>query len=247
MVEESERIEDFSDDERWSYSKLEIIHSCGYKYYLHYIENAVRQPNAAMQFGSAVHLCIDKIHKESIDKEDIPRLWLDQWNEYSKSVDWNKETTSRLIYKNRGLKILEQYLEKPQYNVIESEVKFETDIYRGIIDRIVEIQPGELAVIDFKTSKWPPNHTVLRRDYQLTGYRLGANSLGYDIKHYAIYHLLSGELYWTYRDDNDVQSLYDNIEEAERKVQAEMYLRNVGYQCKSCSFLEQCLGSTGTA
>lgn len=245
----------------WSVTLLQTVHTCGYKYKLRYIDKIPEPKTPALKFGTAVHLCIDRMHKESIwEPGDVQEMWADTWTPVSIAIDWALETDkiSKTTYKNRGVKMLETYAKGHRDDVVvNSEIKFVTSSkpgsgtenfpkLRGIIDKVQEIAPGVLAIVDFKTSKYPPDWTVLRRDFQLTTYWIAARELGYNVNHLAIHHLLSGEVYWTTRDESDEWLLADSMDEAFYKLREEKFARNIDFHCKWCPFKEQCLSVGGS-
>lgn len=243
-----DREEELADSpEIWSVSKLQTIQTCGHKYKLRYIDKLPEQKGVALKFGSIVHHLIDLIHKGEInDIGELQEQFVDKWLD-SKEWDWTGELMSPLQYKNRGLKMLRQYW-KGHHNdkVVESEVKFTvpyagTKIIRGIVDKIQEIEPDVFAVVDFKTSKNPPDPLVLRRDIQLTTYYYAAKELGMDVHYFAIHHLLSGDVYWTWRDEDDLVYLDEAFFDAFVKSNFSLYGRNIDYGCKWCPYKEQCL------
>lgn len=242
-----DREEEFTDStDAWSFSKLQTIQACGQRYKRRYVDHEPEEKGIQLRFGSIIHHFLDLINKKKI--EDIGELqerFVDSWKS-SRTWDWTGEFMTPAQYKNRGLKMLRQYWEKHRDDVIvESEIRFDFQVYprlRGIIDKIQEIEPGILGVVDFKTSKNPPDPLVLRRDLQLTMYRHATSLMGYNINHFAIHHLLSGEVYWTWRDSNDIKDLAAAIKDGQAKVEHELFARNIDYHCKWCSFKESCLG-----
>lgn len=249
-----DREEEFTDGtDAWSVSKLQTIQACGQRYKRRYVDHEPEEKGIQLRFGSIIHYFLDLINKKKI--EDIGELqerFVDSWKS-SRTWDWTGEFMTPAQYKSRGLKMLRQYWEGHKDDVvIASEVKFEMPCVfpssahsiRGVIDKIQEIAPGVLAVVDFKTSKNPPDWTVLRRDLQLTTYYHAADWMGYKVNYLAIHHLLSGDIYWTWRDANDITAgdLGSTMMEAKQKVDLGMFARNIDYHCKWCSYRESCLG-----
>ncbi|GBE30853.1 PD-(D/E)XK nuclease superfamily protein [bacterium BMS3Bbin04] len=78
-----------------------------------------------------------------------------------------------------AVEMLENYLGKDYNhaaNVILSEAKFMLkvgrNIFSGTVDQIRQNDDGEFTLLDFKSSKFPPNQTFLDVDYQLGLYAL---------------------------------------------------------------------------
>jgi ATP-dependent helicase/DNAse subunit B len=250
-VSEADREEELEDSEEiWSASKLEIVQQCGRKYRLRYVDKIPETKGAALKFGSVVHKCIETMHKDKMwDITDVQMMWADSWNPVSRTIDWTKETLGARGYKDRGIKMLEQYQKSHSDDfVVSNEIRFKTPSdgrlpgLRGIIDKIQEIDSGVYGVVDFKTSKHPPDPVVLRRDLQLTTYYRATKQLGYNINYFAIHHLLSGEVYWTWRDDSDLNWLEESLTDTMRRVEGKLFARNIGFACKWCSYKDICLG-----
>lgn len=246
MVDREEDLEDFSD--YWSVSKLQAIQQCGRKFKFQYIEKVPALKTVALKFGSAVHKCLERIHKESLFEDgQVQRLWADVWSPYIGTIDWDNELASKTVYKNRGLKMLDKYVQSHKdEEVLHLEMKFkikpsdELPKFGGVIDKIKMVD-GRPAVVDYKTSKYAPDPLVLDADPQLTMYYMAAKVLGLDISDFAIHNLLDGTEYWTTRSDEDVYLLLESIEEAQQKVRSKMFARSVGFNCKFCDYKESCL------
>ena len=101
------------------------------------------------------------------DESDVPIYWKDDRNtEIDKLVD-------------EAVEMLENYRGKDyncDANVILSEAKFMLkvgrNIFSGTIDQLRQNDDGEFTLLDFKSSKFPPNQTFLDVDYQLGLYAL---------------------------------------------------------------------------
>ena len=251
-----DRLEEEDYGEYWSVSKLQVMQQCGRKFKYQYIDKLPTVKDATLKFGTAVHHCLEVMHKESIWTEGgIQRLWADVWTPYVASIDWSQETLTNRAYKNRGQEMLLVYgADKYKDDeILELEKRFRIKpslegvtltawpTLGGMIDKVF-VRGGRACVVDYKTSKYPPDPFILASDPQLTMYYLACKELGYDVKDFAIHNLKDGTEYWTTRDDKDVEILLESIGESQAKVKNKMYSRNISFMCKSCPFKEQCLG-----
>jgi len=101
------------------------------------------------------------------DESDVPIYWKDDRDtEIGKLVD-------------EAVEMLENYRGKDynrETNVILSESKFMLkvgrNVFSGTVDQIRQNEDDSFTLLDFKSSKFPPNQTFLDVDYQLGLYAL---------------------------------------------------------------------------
>lgn len=243
-----EEVEDVGPD--WSVSRLQTIYSCGKKYHYKYVAHVDEPPTVALAFGSAVHKCLETMHLQ--DKWDDPylaRLWSDTWYEAQIGIDWDAVRDRKSNKDKKGLEILEAYRDTNQYDewyALESHFRFQPDpdypTLRGTWDKIVKLESGQLAIIDYKTSKNPPDSLLLRVDPQLTIYHAAAKQvLGEDVV-LGIHHLLTNTIHWTERNDDDMDAVLEMLYRGVERVEQQQFERNISYACKWCPYKEQCLG-----
>lgn len=246
-----DRLEEEDYGDYFSVSKLQVIQQCGRKFKYQYIDKLPTVKDATLKFGTAVHHCLETMHKESIWTEGgIQRLWADVWTPYVASIDWSQETLTNRAYKNRGQEMLLVYGMDSYKNdeILELEKRFRTKptdtlpTFGGMIDKVF-VRGGRARVVDYKTSKYPPDPFILASDPQLTMYYLACKELGYDVEDFAIHNLKDGTEYWTKRSDQDVEILLESIRESQEKIKHGMFSRNISFMCKNCPFKKECLGS----
>lgn len=247
--------EELREIDAWSVSALKSIGTCGkqwlYRYHTPSIDAEVTPPLA---FGSAVHKCIERIHKEDkFDPQDWQEMWSDEWYEHSKVVNWNAYRKSQ--FDKLGPQMLAQYIKnQPEGTLIDSEYGFGSehrgqDLYsigthriKGVIDQIWRRPDGRLLIVDLKTSKQKPDHLMLRADPQFTLYWHAAREKFGEEPLMAWYHLRTGELIYTKRTANDLLIAKEMLEEAKVKVTSKMFARNINYHCNFCPYMTACLG-----
>lgn len=250
-----DRLEDLEDSgPDWSISRLHTIMQCGKKYEYKYIVKVPEEPTPPLAFGSAVHKCIDTMHMQNLwDDSQVQRLWSDTWYEYQKNIDWEKTMYRRNTYDVKGLKILETYTTKhrdDEWYAIEAHFRWQhQDIvqgwpstpvsFRGTWDKVMRVD-GRLTVIDYKTSKNPPDQALVDVDPQLTIYHRAAfETFGEDVL-LGLHHLPTDQIFWTTRTDKSFNALAPMILEGISRVDEERFDRNLDYHCKWCPFKEQC-------
>ena len=131
--------------------------------------------NGAAEFGSAVHLALENYNEFGVE-EDAKQVFRDYWETVvsDPEVELPPRTTFA-SYREKGLKMLEDYFESRQWStdkVIAQEIRFHVPIGRhsisGIID-MLSIGPDYVKVTDYKTG-YRPNSNNLELDIQFTSY-----------------------------------------------------------------------------
>ncbi len=101
------------------------------------------------------------------DESDVPIFWKED----------REATIAKLV--DEAVEMLKNYREKDynyDANVILSEAKFVLKVGRntfsGTVDQVRQNDDNSFTLLDFKSSKFPPNQTFLDVDYQLGLYAL---------------------------------------------------------------------------
>lgn len=246
-----EEVEDVGPD--WSVSRLQTIFSCGRRYRYKYVDRIEEPPTVALAFGSAVHECIaDMYLNNRWDDTYMQRLWAYKWQEKQEGIDWDSVRDRKSNRDKKGVEILEAFREtsaNDNWYALESHFRFRINDrhgnlpqLRGTFDKIMRLEDGRLAVIDYKTSKNPPDPLLLRVDPQLTIYREAAKEiLGEDVV-LGIHHLLTNTLYLTERTDRDMLAIIDMLKVGVERVEQGRFERNISWGCRYCPFKDMCLG-----
>lgn len=261
-----EEVEDVGPD--WSVSRLQTIFSCGRKYRFKYVDRIEEPPTVALAFGSAVHECIaDMYMNNRWDDTYMQRLWAYKWQEKQAGIDWDTVKERKSNRDKKGVEILESFRETSaddDWYALETHFRYDPTYFsqhragiwnppmlRGTFDKVMRLRGltgdfegynGRLAVIDYKTSKNPPDPLLLRVDPQLTIYHRAAHEmLGEDVV-LAIHHLPTNTLHFTERTEKDMDAVLDMIREGVSRVNNKKFERNISYACKWCAFKEICLG-----
>jgi hypothetical protein len=254
-----DRLEDLADvGPDWSISRLQTIMTCGRKYRYKYVQKVEEPVTVPLAFGSAVHKCIEKMHVDRLWSEAaVQRLWGDEWYAAQGNIDWNDTPYRKYIYDAKGPKILEAYVAKHKdddWYALEAHFRFDPGhglpMLRGTIDKIQRLTAGEdtppgligrLAIIDYKTSKNPPDPVLLSVDPQLTIYHRAAYELlGEDVV-VGLHHLPTDTIYWNMRTLRDMNGVVAMLQEGIERVEQEKFGRNISWGCKYCPYKNDCL------
>jgi hypothetical protein len=248
---------------------------CGAKYSYKYVKHVEEPVTPPLAFGSAIHKCLWKIHfTDQWDDNYVQRMWSDEWYEHQAQVDWDHTNYRKKTFDEKGPKMLEAYIAKhreDQWALLESRFRFDPGnglpVLRGTLDKILrltehpDVPPefvGRLAIIDYKTSKNPPEQLMVDVDPQLTiYYQAFKNSLEYEAlveDPVLAIHWLPGEIvqgkeptqtmFWTTRkpDDKAWEMTSAMLREGVERVNKEKFDRTISWGCKYCPYKEICLG-----
>ena len=172
----------------FSYSKLSTFKHCPQKYKLIYVDG-IRKENESIEafMGKIVHevlewlYCSENLMIPYITFDKICQVydekWIKRWHENIFIADKYNSTD---YYYSVGKRCLSNYysLYGPTFNqkVEATELKliFMIDKYefRGIIDRVDQVEPGKWIVHDYKTGKHPKTHKQAINDIQLALYQI---------------------------------------------------------------------------
>jgi RecB family exonuclease len=268
-----DRLEDLQDvGPDWSVSRLHTIMECGKKYSYKYIEHVEEPVTPPLAFGSAVHKCIYEMHLQNKwDDPFVQRLWNNEWYAAQADVDWEHTNYRKRTFDDKGPKILEAYIAKhkeDQWVSLESRFRFDPGnglpILRGTLDKVQRLTAGEdiplefvgrLAIIDYKTSKNPPEQLMLDVDPQLTIYYQAFKALSLEKGEDPVLaiHWLPGEIvqgkektktmFFTTREPNDKawEMTSAMLRDGRERVDQEKFDRNIGWACRYCPFKDICL------
>jgi RecB family exonuclease len=255
MTEEEIEFTDAYEDDVWSTSKLKTIEACGKQFeYKYLIKGTIPVQTPYLAFGKAVHRVIELVHETKEWAEPtVLELWNDTWYENAEGVDFTGYFKPN--FDDSGAKMLRKYIKKNKNaKVLELETPFPNDkevykigqyVVRGIIDQVRRMDDGRLLVVDFKTSKYPPDPLILRADPQFTIYYSVAKAKYQEEPLLALYHLESSKMFFTERNENDVTLVEAQIKQGQAKIHQRMFERNVGVNCRYCPFIQDCLGPIG--
>lgn len=144
-----------------------------------YFENIVKVPQArkpAPGYGRAIHFALETYFREikKTNRQSLPEvsIAISAFHYSMKKHESHFNESEFKSYSYEGEIVLKEYLERKGKNLLLPEdavieKTFETEIneipIRGIIDKI-EVYPGWIEVVDFKTGKYKSNYYSLPKD-----------------------------------------------------------------------------------
>jgi len=192
---------------KFSYSQLSTYKVCPQQYKIIYLDGIRKYDESIEAFmGKRVHEVLDWLY--SADNLNRPYFtfdslcqqydskWIEKWHENIYIVDRKNETD---FYYNIGKRCLSNYYSKygPSFNqsVEATELKLEFKVgnylFKGIIDRLDQIDTGEWTVHDYKTSKYQKSKLQASNDIQLALYKIAVEQNFSNIKNiYLTWHFL---------------------------------------------------------
>lgn len=231
-----------------SKSAIDLFKQCSQKYQWHYIERltgvqSLEERQAAV-FGQVVHAALEDYFKsgKTLNLKELYR----QHFATAEVVDQNLfEIGEKMIidyadaYDN-GNKIIGLEQEFQLYLPNGVPIK-------GVIDRIDEISPDEIEIIDYKTGRsMPLTQDQLQTDLQLGMYNLAAKIL---FPQYKRVKLTLSYLYYgqisVYRTDEELDILLNYLQAMHTKIMA-LYEKkiepktNITPLCHYCQFKSKC-------
>lgn len=267
---ELDRLEDLQDTgPDWSVSRLQTIMQCGKKYEYKYILKTPEQKTPPLAFGSAIHSVIETLHKENKwDDGYVQRLWSDEWYAAQEGIDWDATSYRKSTYDTKGVKILDSYIAKhkdDEWIFLEAKFRFRPTaglpFLRGTYDKVQRLREhpdvppqyvGRIAVIDYKTSKNPPDPTLLSVDPQLSIYHKAFPQVYKDLllesdlnPILGLHHLPTDTIYWCEPTEETFKQVEVMLHKGIKRVKNKEWERNISWQCKFCAYKKECLSGIG--
>lgn len=144
----------------WSFSRLNSFYTCPYEWHKDYIECEEKAGSAQTQFGSFLHLILEKYAKDELSIFNVSEYYQENFDEaVTYNFPHNKYVDLRQRYYDEGLAYLDNInLNLEAYDVlgVEKKVKFEIDGYDvvGFIDLLLrDKETGEITILDHKSAK----------------------------------------------------------------------------------------------
>ncbi len=213
---------------RTSYSALDTYKQCPQKYKFQEIDRIPAPKSKEAVFGTLVHDAL----KFMFDKSPLYPT-LDQVLEYFRSSSetkrsvWTSETEYN-VWRDEGTRMLKNfYAENAPWNfsvvdleskfevLIHDEIRGETHVLAGKIDRIDKLNDGTYEIIDYKTARKLPPQEKVDNDLQLSIYHLGLQKKWPQLKpeqiKLSLYFLKHGEKLSTSRNITETESTKDGV------------------------------------
>lgn len=142
---------------RYSYSKINAFKQCPYGFYMSYYKDDRGKQNAFAEFGSFMHLILEKYAKNELELDEMEDYYVENYNQsFSSSFPFPKMSKG---YYNNGLLFCQEFRGFDEnFEILEVEYEFEygfeTFKLNGFIDLVVrDKRTGKICIIDHKSSK----------------------------------------------------------------------------------------------
>lgn len=169
---------------RLSASMMKTFLQCRRKFHINYIEGKKSDPNVSFTLGTAVHHALEHANKSLLA---APRV-LEPHEVEDYVQQFREKAVEGLILSSETFEVGENLVrsELQTYNINEKvigvELEFELEtpekvkIY-GFMDKVVELDPSTIMVVDYKTSVNPMSYDEARVDEQVGMYDLAISML----------------------------------------------------------------------
>ncbi len=168
-----------------SASSIKTYLQCVLKYYYRYEDKKPRGGRTApLAFGSAVHEALEFMHGE-VSKIGTPpdeELYDRTLTVFMESATKNNLDDLALFEEGRNMLINRLDNVDPEEKVIGLELRFELETpngtpFLGSIDKLIELDPETIVIIDYKTSRTALTQPEADTDIQLSMYDLAVSMM----------------------------------------------------------------------
>lgn len=167
---------------KYSYSSANTYDNCKHCFKLTYIDYEDRTNNFFANFGTMIHLCLEKYFKNELDLFDLPSFYRENYSKYITESCPPYPAGMADMYFQDGLNFLENFdFNKDEYEILFIEEALESE-YEGTKvtakpDLVLkEKATGKHYLIDYKTSKLKLNKYD---DKKIAGYLHQMNMYAY--------------------------------------------------------------------
>jgi len=234
-----------------SASSGKMFESCEAQWSARYVTGGADVGNDAAALGTACHAALEALFAET--KWDDPECWTKLLDHFDLAY---AEAMSDPSHHEEGVGILRNWFNQQDAqmwdgrNILSLEERLEMDLetkhgvipFVYIIDRLDQMDDGDLEVVDYKSGRWQLNHKQLRNDLQARSYAT------------AIWRRFPDRsMYWVtfdYLRDNPVgiglrpaecEAHYDYLVAlAERIIESEGRQETINSGCRFCMRKTQC-------
>jgi len=228
---------------------------CPYKFHLRYKKNVVPiGTKISLYLGQKIHSALDFYYSQGGDPIDYFVASYDGGLAEEPIVfNTQKGILTPEDGRDQGIKLLEMYLYESQgdnWEVVATEQEFfyklESGVeLSGIIDLIVKDNEGYL-VVDHKTLSQRMDGGYAQVDNQLTGYIVGANSLGFKTDRAMFNCLLKHkqpklDRIYTMRTDEQIDSFLQDMDDVIQAIRQGHKYRSISRDCVYCEYYDYCL------
>jgi len=230
---------------KWTFSFGKSMHATLQKFFQRIME-ASRKKQVNLFNEKEEQTTPNSLEKIPVSLEELLKIYEESWIE-----DWYLDKEHQKKYQDKGRKILKEFYKKlekeglPKVRFLELGFNFKLGDYtiKGVMDRVDELSPGQLEIIDYKTGQSKAGKTLSLDDKeQLLIYQMAAEE---------IFREKPVKLTFYYLDDNNSVSFLGKKEEIEalkKKIiktieeikKGEFSPSPSPFKCKHCDFKDIC-------
>jgi len=246
----------------YSHSRLNTFEKCPLQYRYRYLDKIKRETQSIEAFlGKRVHETLEKLYRDLLASrtpslDELLVLYHKSWNEnFSDKVTIVKTGFGPDHYRDIGVACVTKFyrsehpfddgttlgLEERVTLALDEEGRYQL---QGYIDRLVRQEGGVLEIHDYKTSSgWLPRESDLRKDRQLTIYRMAVAKRFPEAREIRLvwHYLVSGQTFRSDRTPEEIErqrrqmiGLIDTIEAAKE------FPAKVSVLCDWCEYRGIC-------
>ncbi|HKV27466.1 MAG TPA: ATP-dependent DNA helicase [Candidatus Acidoferrales bacterium] len=231
-----------------SASAIETYKSCPMKYLLQQVWGIRGGPQAAMTFGSVMHLTIREFVREirkerRVPFEEVMGIFEREWSAAGYQDDYQEEE-----YRKAGREQLQAFCEsysRMPADVMHQEKAFELPLDPNVViigrmDQINRLEERQVEIVDYKTGN-PKRAKQADQSLQLSLYALAAQEvLEVEPERLVFYNLTTNEAVATTRDTKALKKARDAVAEVADLIRAAEFPARPGFICRYCDYRPIC-------
>lgn len=231
-----------------SASAIETYRTCPMKYLLQQVWGIRGGPQAAMTFGTVMHLTVREFVREirkqrKVPFEEVAGIFDREWHAAGFQDDYQEEE-----YRKAGLEQLqafcESYSSEPS-DVLHQEKAFELALDPNVVvfgrmDQINRLGPKKIEIVDYKTGN-PKRDKQAKDSLQLSLYALAAEEVfELEAERLIFYNLTTNEAVATTRDAKALNKAKTIVAEVADEIRAGEFPARPGFSCRYCDYRPIC-------
>jgi DNA helicase II / ATP-dependent DNA helicase PcrA len=231
-----------------SASAIETYRTCPMKYLLQQVWGIRGGPQAAMTFGTVMHLTIREFVREirkgrKVSFEEVAAIFDREWHAAGFQDDYQEEE-----YRKAGLEQLQAFCERyagAPADVLFQEKPFELPLDPNVVvfgrmDQINRLGPKEIEIVDYKTGN-PKRDKQAKDSLQLSLYALAAREVfELEAERLVFYNLTTNEAIATTRDTKALNKAKAIVAEVADEIRAGEFPARPGFSCRYCDYEPIC-------